>query len=114
MRLRGSMLSLGALAALAACSNNGYVTFRGALLVPPAGQQGECRLSLPQFKDTPDEGDYTREIHGQFQQSFPIDAQTRDYEVEIACAGYEPLRRTVHLDQGEFGVDLGNLVLEKR
>ncbi len=112
MRLRGSMLVLSAVW-LAACSNNGYVTFRGALLVPTP-RQSECRLSLPQFKGTPDEGDYTRKVNATlFQESFPIDKNVRDYEVVIACAGYRPLTRQVHLDEGVFAVDMGNVVLTR-
>jgi hypothetical protein len=112
MRIRGAMLVLS-VAGLAACSNNGYVTFRGDLLVPAQGES-QCRLSLPQFKGTPDEGDYTRSLRGgRFQESFPIDGKDRDYDVLIACAGYQPLTRHVHLAEGVFAVDLGNVILSK-
>ncbi|MGO4552021.1 hypothetical protein AB4059_13105 [Lysobacter sp. 2RAF19] len=100
-------------AGLAACSGNGYITVRGALIVPPPGDS-QCRLSLPQFKGTPDEGDYTRSLKGaHFQESFPVDKKVRDYELVIACAGYQPMTRQVHLDQGVFAVDLGNVVLTR-
>ena len=111
MRLQGSMLLL-ACCVLAGCSGNGYVTFRGVLLVPPPGET-ECRFSLPQFKGTPDEGDYTRKVQGHFQESFAIDGTVRDYEVVVACAGYVPMTKKVHLAEGEFAVDLGNLMLTK-
>jgi hypothetical protein len=112
MRFRGSMLVLSVVL-LAACSSSGYVTLRGALLVPPPGES-ECRLSLPQFKGTPDEGDYTRRLKGgHFQESFPIDGKVRDYEVVVACAGYQPMTRQVHLGEGEFAADLGNVILAK-
>ena len=109
---RWKALSGSTLLLLCACSNNGYVTFRGALLDPPPGQS-ECRLSLPQFKGTPDEGDYTRKVQGHFQESFPIDPKVRDYEVVIACAGYRPMTKSVQLAQGVFAVDLGNVVLTR-
>ena len=101
-----AFLVLVLVAALPACSGDGYITLRGEVVEPPPGTS-TCTLSIPQFKGTPEAADYVRKIQGHFQETFPIRGDAREYEVALDCTGYVPKSRKVTFGNGQFAVDLG-------
>ena len=103
-------LALAATALLAACRGDGYLTVRGELLTPAPGV-ADCTVALPGLKDAPNAAEFTRKVQGHFQESFSVGHRAAEYEVVVACDGYAPLTKTFPLQQGEFAIDLGNVVL---
>ena len=105
------LASIGSAVLLGACArSDGYLTIRGEILDPAPGKT-DCTVALPHFKDAPNAADFTRKVQGHFQESFAVPQRASEYEVVVACAGYAPLEKRVPLTQGEFAIDLGNVVL---
>ena len=40
-----------------------------------------------------------------------VGTRAAEYQVLVACDGYAPLEQAFPLQQGEFAIDLGNVVL---
>jgi hypothetical protein len=109
--MRAVCLALAIVVLLGACARrDGYLTLRGEILQPTPGTS-DCTVALPAFKDAPNAADFTRKVQGHFQESFAVTQRAAAYDVVVACSGYAPLMKNVPLDQGEFAIDLGNVIL---
>lgn len=109
--MRAVCLALAIVVLLGACARrDGYLTLRGEILEPAPGR-ADCTVVLPAFKDAPNAADFTRKVQGHFQESFAVTQRAAAYDVVVACSGYAPLAKNVPLDQGEFAIDLGRIML---
>ena len=109
--MRAVCLALAIVVLLGACARrDGYLTLRGEILEPAPGR-ADCTVALPAFKDASNAADFTRKVQGHFQESFAVTQRAAAYDVVVACSGYAPLTKNVPLDQGEFAIDLGKIML---